>query len=314
MAFASGLYVVCAVPDCDSTDLAVVRESWDAIDRIFVGEQRCDRCGAAMLYSRRPTPEESAMKKNTQKIQKRKAVPYRFLRPESELGQTLYTMLRDLVAAFHHDVIEAKFALAWNTAWQPDVDGRCVLGKCVKVSDLHREVFELEGYDFVIILRQEFWMDPRVTDHQRRALLDHELCHAATAVDDAGDRVIDERGRIVYRIRKHDVEDFACIADRYGSWTRDLEAFAAALGRARSSPQAWVGYQGLKDKLAAAGASVTLEIILEWTEAERRVADVWATLRKDLKQPNIPGASIEIVCPEHVTAALAKHESEVAHA
>jgi len=55
MTFASGLSVICADPGCDSTDLEVVRESFDEIDAIFVGEQRCKTCGCAMLFSRRPS-------------------------------------------------------------------------------------------------------------------------------------------------------------------------------------------------------------------------------------------------------------------
>lgn len=58
MAHTSGLYVICAVPDCDSVALTVVRESWDEQEEIYVGEQRCDDCGARMLYSRRETKGE----------------------------------------------------------------------------------------------------------------------------------------------------------------------------------------------------------------------------------------------------------------
>lgn len=62
--FVSGKYRSCAVPTCDSTSLTTVRESWDEQDGIYVGEQRCNTCGAGHLYSRKPsTPEEIAMAK-----------------------------------------------------------------------------------------------------------------------------------------------------------------------------------------------------------------------------------------------------------
>ena len=64
MAFVSGKFTTCAAPDCDSTSLTTVDESYDQRDRIYVGQQTCDRCGASHLYSRRAnTPEEWAMAK-----------------------------------------------------------------------------------------------------------------------------------------------------------------------------------------------------------------------------------------------------------
>jgi Putative phage metallopeptidase len=128
-------------------------------------------------------------------------------------------------------VRDATFALAWCTAWKADVDGRQTLGQCKRASDLDRELAE---YDFVILLQKAFWQDISVTDLQRAALLDHELCHAAVAHDKRGEPIEDERGRKVYRLRKHDLEEFAEIAARYGTWKRDLELFAVAL---RRSPQ-----------------------------------------------------------------------------
>ena len=167
------------------------------------------------------------------KKSKFKAVAYRLIDQKSEAGIALYLMLEDLVHEHHDELRDAKIALAWNTAWKPDVDGRVTLGKCKKASDLDRE---LAAYDFVIILRQEFMTNPRVTDHQRRALIDHELCHATVAYDDNGEPKLDARMRKVYRIRKHDIEEFADIVERYGCYKRDLELFAAALRRGQAQP------------------------------------------------------------------------------
>ena len=60
------------------------------------------------------------------------------------------------------------------------------------------------------------------------------MTHVTTKNDpDTGDPVRDERDRIVYRIRKHDLEEFECIAARYGLWKRDLERFAKAIAIGR---------------------------------------------------------------------------------
>jgi hypothetical protein len=165
------------------------------------------------------------------RVRRAKKVAYELITREHR--PEMYTMLRELLDQHHDDVSRARFALAWNLTWKPDVDGRVTLGKCKKASDLDRE---LADFDFVIVLRKDFWTWPTVTDLQRRALLDHELCHAAVAMDEDGDPKVDERGRTVYRVRKHDLEEFACIAERYGCWKRDLEYFAAALRRGPKQP------------------------------------------------------------------------------
>lgn len=156
-----------------------------------------------------------------------KRVTYRLIDSKSDTGKPMYRLLRDLISACHSDIKDARIALAWNLGWKPDVDGRVILGKCKKASDLDRE---LAAYDFVIILRQSFWIDLKTTDAQRAALLDHELCHAATRCDErTGDPIVDELGRIAYRIRKHDIEEFADVVSRHGLWTRDLELVGAQI-------------------------------------------------------------------------------------
>jgi hypothetical protein len=232
---------------------------------------------------------------------KSKSVPYRFISPTSDVGRFLYDRLTNILLAHHEDVVDARFALAWRLAWKPDVDGHVILGQCRKVSDLDREI--VDAYDFIIILNKEWWDDPLVTDQQRNALLDHECCHAAVKRDEAGDVAIDERGRTVYRIRKHDVEDFAEIADRHGCYKRDLEAFAAALDRARQRPAQWIGFTRLREHLIAAGATIPLTIIREWSEAERLEAHVWAALQEELRKGNLQSL-VDVAYPAHVAAAL----------
>lgn len=229
-------------------------------------------------------------------MKKAKAVPYRVIHPTSEVGQRLYAWLDELLEAHHRGVRDARFVLAWHTGWKPDDDGRLTLGMCQKASDLTREIADAAAYDFVILLNQNFWDDPLVSDLQRRALLDHELTHAGVKVNDDGAPIVDERGRVTYRIRKHDLEEFSDIAER---WKRDLEAFAKALARARGA-DTWVGFQRLHIDLIAVGAPVPLDTICGWSEAERREAFVWAQTFRDAT----PGTVIETSCPSHVMAAV----------
>ncbi len=216
----------------------------------------------------------------SRKPKKLKKVAYRFIPPESEHGQPMYALLRKLVAAYHRELLTARIALAWNLSWQPDIDGRLKLGMCKKVSDLEREVADVGAYDFVIILRRDFWQDAHVSDQQRQALLDHELCHAAVKLDENCEPVIDERGRQVFRMRRHDLEEFQEIADRYGCWKKDITEFARALERARHKVRGrFLAFTTLYEQLVRAGIPIPIEIVATWSESERREATVWAELK-----------------------------------
>lgn len=204
-----------------------------------------------------------------------KRVSYEFVERDSLVGLSMYQLLDQLVGQHHHDLSQARIGLAWCSSWKPDVDGRVTLGKCKKASDLDRE---LAAFDFVILLSRSFWTDTFTTDLQRRALLDHELMHAAMAHDKSGEPVVDERGRRVYRMRRHDLEEFSVIAERYGCYKRDIEHFAQSLDKSRASSTAFIGRDTVRRRLAAVGLIVPVDAVMHWTDAERREAYVWAGL------------------------------------
>jgi hypothetical protein len=138
-----------------------------------------------------------------------------------------HEVLQELVTAHHPELEEAKIALLFNRSWKVSASGRLTLGKCKLASDLDRA---LSDFDVAIQLNEEFWLDDETTDEQRRALLDHELCHAKLRIDpETGDPLLNELGRRVYAIRPHDVEEFEDIIKRHGTYKRDLERFAAAM-------------------------------------------------------------------------------------
>lgn len=148
-----------------------------------------------------------------------------------EKEHSLYGVMGELIGSFHPHLADARIALAWHRGWKADQDGRCRLGQCRKASDLDRT---LHGYDFVILLHAELVTE--IGGARMRALLDHELCHAAVSVDENGEEKLDENGRPCWRIRKHDMEEFAEIVQRHGLWKKDVEDFAATCARARRAP------------------------------------------------------------------------------
>jgi hypothetical protein len=159
---------------------------------------------------------------------KPKKIAFELIDQEDSEGAVAYELLDEVRTAHHEDTQEARIALAWRKGLKPDPDGKLILGKCVKASDLQRE---LVAWDFVILLNKEVWDDAEFTDENRRALLDHEMCHAAKSYGSDGEPKIDERFRPVWRIRKHDIEEFNSIVERHGVWKRDLERFAEAIMR-----------------------------------------------------------------------------------
>ena len=147
----------------------------------------------------------------------------------------------------HAHLRAARIALLFRTGAKPNADGQVQAGKAKKSGLLHRLGFE--DADFLVTLNGDAW--PGYAARQRPALLDHELSHCAVAiagkyVDPAnvaafeatlGDDhvethhdVIDDDGRVlvcyvkrrvaggtpIWRIRKHDVEEFVAVARRWG--------------------------------------------------------------------------------------------------
>lgn len=155
-----------------------------------------------------------------------RAVNYEVVPKNSELGKLAYKLLDETVRKHHTHLNQATIGVAWHKALKPDVDGHITLGRCVKVGDMHKEFCE---FDFIIVLNKDIWFNDRFDESKKRALMDHELCHAEVATDKNGDDVADERGRPVYRIRKHDIEEFTAVIRRHGCYKADLEVFARAI-------------------------------------------------------------------------------------
>lgn len=145
-----------------------------------------------------------------------------------------YRILKDVRDMEHGETKFARVALAWRLRSKADKDGRLELGRCIKVSDLYREY---NDYDFVITLNREVWDDPRFTNDKKKALTDHECCHMAPVIDDeTGEHKQDERGRYLFRIRKHSIEEFHEIVKRHGCYKSDLEEFAKIIIEQKKIP------------------------------------------------------------------------------
>lgn len=157
------------------------------------------------------------------------------LAPREHAGRVLavYEIVESLVEKHHTHLADAAIAIAWRFGWKANADGRVTLGQVKKGSDLDRE---LHGFDFVILLNHEAVNGGTLKQPQLKALIDHELCHCQVSRDQNGGVKTDENGRTVYRIRKHDIEEFQEIVARHGLWKDELEAFVAAVREKKDRP------------------------------------------------------------------------------
>jgi hypothetical protein len=157
--------------------------------------------------------------------QSAKPKPVNYVLIDKSLYPEPYQILNEALR-WHGDLREAELGLAWRKNWTTDADGKITLGKCVKVSDLQREFMD---YDFIIVLNKEIWHAQEWGHDKKLALMDHELCHATTALDEFGDVKYNEQDRPVFRTRKHDIEEFREVVERHGCYKADLEEFAKTL-------------------------------------------------------------------------------------
>jgi hypothetical protein len=149
---------------------------------------------------------------------------------DRESHPDIYAMADELVTKYHDGLNGCHYVLFWKHNWKPDVNGRVTLGMAKLPGDENRELFE---HDFRILLNKEWW--DQFDDSQRKALLDHELCHVEWPEDKEGNKKQDDRGRPVLRIRRHDIGEFRVVVSRHGLYKSDLMEFVAAAEQAKRS-------------------------------------------------------------------------------
>lgn len=79
---------------------------------------------------------------------------------------------------------------------------------------------------FVMVISEPIWN--KLNDKQKRALVDHELCHAKVDVD--------EEGNYKLKIVPHDMEEFTEIVKRHGLWAEDVTEIAKVISELQENP------------------------------------------------------------------------------
>ena len=75
---------------------------------------------------------------------------------------------------------------------------------------------------FAIVISEPIWC--HMDANERRALLDHEICHLGCRVDNDGNTVL--------YIIPHDLEEFRAVVERHGYWQRSVKLMAASMENA----------------------------------------------------------------------------------
>lgn len=145
-------------------------------------------------------------------------------RPASAVAR----VARDLIAKHHTDLVDVRIEYVFRSETAKS-RGKEVWGQARKISGLNAYLSQEDGPNeaesgdvdyFVIEISEPVWKD--LDAGQRKALVDHELCHLTTSFNE-------ETGEVTLKLLHHDVEESRAVVIRHGLWRPDLSDFSAAL-------------------------------------------------------------------------------------
>lgn len=137
---------------------------------------------------------------------------------EYQQSSEIEQISKSVIAANHPHLVNAAIAYLLQIAERdkkgnlktanPPRQGkhRKVASACLVPDKYH----ELCGYDFLIIVKEEYWLF--FSEEQRIALLDHELSHCRQDIDG-------------FYTGDHDLEEFAGVIERNGIWNSGVKRF-----------------------------------------------------------------------------------------
>ncbi len=127
-----------------------------------------------------------------------------------------------LIREYHRHLLEANIVYLFTTQKRKS-KGKDVFAKADMPNDVMRFFSAADGSaeaDFVITFGKEAWQ--AFDEHQREALVDHELCHCERGDDD-------KDGEPTWKTRGHDLEEFAEVVRRHGLWDDCTKEMAQAM-------------------------------------------------------------------------------------
>lgn len=129
----------------------------------------------------------------------------------------LTTLAREIIEEHHPDLVTADILFLMRDP-PAKSKGQEVLGKARLSTPVERALTRRD-LAFTIEIQEEWWGTAKHS--QRKALLDHELCHCV------GD--IDADGGPAWGLRGHDIEEFFDVIERHGSWSEAVSGVKQVL-------------------------------------------------------------------------------------
>lgn len=125
---------------------------------------------------------------------------------------------REIIRDYHSHLVNTRITFCFVSDVDEEGESHPIVkkgkewwGSAKRVSGLNAHLAGEANPFFVMEISEFAW--GRMEPHQRRALVDHELCHM----------ILDEDKLV---IAPHDIEEFAVIVARHGIWSPDVKTFA----------------------------------------------------------------------------------------
>lgn len=170
--------------------------------------------------------------------------------PVMTVAHEARALAQPLIVEHHVHLVDANILYVFTDQKRKRCD-RVRLGSAAKLSSLQRFLASgldsvADGPDFIILIDSTLWVELRATE--RRALVDHELCHCALFVNNSRpaqwrriqpnenpDDFADRR----WGMRGHDIEEFGEVLYRHGFWKPDApeRAFFEIVGMQLKLPE-----------------------------------------------------------------------------
>jgi hypothetical protein len=147
---------------------------------------------------------------------RKRSAPKDARKPGYALAQEAQALGEELIPKYHPHLQNCRVEYVFNEGAMK-TKGKELLARAKKKSGLDAFLFAPPTEDepkpfFVIEINKPAW--DALNKKQKRALVDHELCHCLWDV---------EKGLYM---RTHDVEEFSEIIKRHGLWQPDVQLFA----------------------------------------------------------------------------------------
>jgi hypothetical protein len=116
-----------------------------------------------------------------------------------ELAPEVETMAKAMIDGFsdHSHLKDAKISYVFQDKAQRKSDGRTILGLAKGRNKLDK-LLSPKREDFIMIIANDRWA--AMPDVEKRALVDHELCHMGVSIN--------SQGKSKFSLRGHPIEEF----------------------------------------------------------------------------------------------------------